>query len=423
MNDNNSNHNLIPELDSERWECRSPRETLAPQFERRKVNGEPVLIIGTNGKFENYGKWVCTVPDIQGGATYWFSIKYHAQSVSYENVSIYVMLTWKAESGIRISRDYADNILKGKDGWNELYRVIDVPAEALILEVELAFRWSDNGSVSWKKPSLTKAKPVIHRKIKVATTLITKFHNNLYDNLSSILNTIDKAGKEKPDIICLSEAVYSGNVNLPLIEKSESIPGRLTNAVSEKARIYGTHIIVDLLEKEGEHIYNTAVLIGRNGQIIGKYRKTHLPLSEAEWGVEPGNDYPVFDTDFGRIGIMICWDHWFPEVARILRIKGAEVLFVSTMGNAYIQSIARAVDNGVHVVVAGNHGSMPSRIINPEGKIIGEIADEHQGVCVAEIDLDKRYYTPWLSVGTDGEAHSIFLKERRTDTYNILVND
>jgi predicted amidohydrolase len=171
---------------------------------------------------------------------------------------------------------------------------------------------------------------------------------------------------------------------------------------------------------DGERYYNTAVLFDRRGAIVGRYRKTHLPLAEAESGVTPGSDYPVFETDFGTVGILICWDHWFPETARILRTRGAEIILISTIGDAPLQSMARAADNAIPVVVAGADGKTPSRIIDAEGSIIGEIASDGDDVCVREIDLDQRRLRHWLSVGTaDGDPHNLLLKERRTDTYAV----
>jgi predicted amidohydrolase len=107
--------------------------------------------------------------------------------------------------------------------------------------------------------------------------------------------------------------------------------------------------------------------------------------------VTPGSDYPVFETDFGTVGMLICWDHWFPETARILRAGGAEIILITTMGDAPLQSMARAADNAIPVVVAGADGKVPSRIIDADGSIIGEIASDGDDVCVREIDLDRKW--------------------------------
>jgi predicted amidohydrolase len=210
------------------------------------------------------------------------------------------------------------------------------------------------------------------------------------------------------------------------LEAAESIPGHLTQMISDKAKKYNTYIIFSMFERDNGCIYNTAVLIDRKGEIAGKYRKTHLPLCEAEAGVTPGNEYPVFKTDFGTVGMIICWDHWFPETARIIRQNGAEILFIPTLGYAPAQARARAVDNGLYVVVSGrkDYPEDASCIFNPVGELLGTIQDERAGYVIKEIDLEQRYLQYWLSVADGfGEAKSLYLKERRPDTYHKLLDN
>jgi predicted amidohydrolase len=181
-------------------------------------------------------------------------------------------------------------------------------------------------------------------------------------------------------------------------------------------------VIFTMYERDVESIYNTAVLIGRDGQIIGKYRKLHLPLSEVEMGLLPGNEYGVFDVDFGKIGIMTCYDQVFPETARTLSLQGAEIIFVPTMGDEPLITRARARDNGVYVVVSGYNGPESSRIINPMGDEICHVNSETEGMCACELDLNKRFFTYWLSVGAcNGESKSLFNKERRIDIYKASI--
>jgi predicted amidohydrolase len=315
---------------------------------------------------------------------------------------------------------------KAADGWKKLSRKIEVPAEAKSVTVELSLRWTETGSVQWRNPVLVKTEPLKHRKVKVATTLVRAAYDTLEENLDKMLKGIDKTAREaKPDILCLSESLYDFEAELPIEKKAETIPGKLTNAISKKARLYKCYIVFSMIEKDGNSYYQTGVLIGRKGEIAGKYRKTHIPLSEAEYGLTPGSEYPVFETDFGKIGIMVCWDQWFPEVSRILRSKGAEILFVPTMGYTQIQAPARAVDNGVYVVLSDYLRPNNCRIIDPEGRNLAMVSSNAQktgGYAAAEIDLDKKFYSYGLSVGdTNGEPRSIYQKERRVDTYDELI--
>ena len=108
------------------------------------------------------------------------------------------------------------------------------------------------------------------------------------------------------------------------------------------ARQYNLYIVAGLLEKDGNVVYNTAVLIDKKGKIVGKYRKISLPREEIDGGITPGDETPVFDTDFGRIGMMICWDVTFPETARALAKQGAEVIFLPIAGGHLKLAMARA---------------------------------------------------------------------------------
>ena len=139
------------------------------------------------------------------------------------------------------------------------------------------------------------------------------------------------------------------------MESAQPIPGPTTEVLSAKAREHHSWVAMSLLERAGEDVFNTAVLVDREGRIAGKYRKAHLPLEEAERGVTPGREYAVFDTDFGKVGMLVCWDHWFTESVRILRLKGAEMVLLPVAGDIPqhwdVISRARAMDNGVYVAV------------------------------------------------------------------------
>jgi predicted amidohydrolase len=195
--------------------------------------------------------------------------------------------------------------------------------------------------------------------------------------------------------------------------------------LSRKAKQYATYAAASLHEREGSLIYNTAVLIDRYGRLAGKYRKTHLAMTEGENGITPGNDFPVFATDFGKVGLLVCWDNWFSEPARILRLKGAELLLLPIAGDGGLEhwdvvSRARALDNGLYFVSSNTVGDSTSRIIDPSGKVLAE-TNSPFGIVSAEIDLDRELRLRWLSVGPgDGEARSLYIHERRPDTYGPL---
>jgi len=153
------------------------------------------------------------------------------------------------------------------------------------------------------------------------------------------------------------------------------------------------YIVAGLLERDGPVVYNTAVLIDRKGKLAGRYRKVTLPREEIEGGVTPGNSYPVFDTDFGRIGMMICWDLQFPEVSQNLAMQGAEVILMPIWGGNLTLASARAIENQIWLV--SSTYSMKTGIFDPEGELVVE-ANEQAPVAALQVDLNHHKYWPWL---------------------------
>src|SRR5262249_8489638 len=130
-------------------------------------------------------------------------------------------------------------------------------------------------------------------------------------------------------------------------------PGPSTQQLGEAAKRHRLYIVAGLYERDGKAVYNTSVLLGRDGRLVGKYRKVCLPDEEIDGGITPGKDYPVFATDFGRVGMMICWDVSYPEVARELAARGAEVILMPIWGGNETLARARAIENQLYIVASG----------------------------------------------------------------------
>jgi N-carbamoylputrescine amidase len=266
------------------------------------------------------------------------------------------------------------------------------------------------------------------------------------ENVKKAVVKIREAAQKGARIVCLQELFTSlyfcdvedyGNFSL-----AESIPGPTTDILKEVAKELNVVIIASLFEKRAQGIYhNTTAVIDADGQYLDKYRKMHIPDDPAyyeKFYFTPGDlGYKVFKTKFATIGVLICWDQWYPEAARITSLMGAQILFYPTaigwatdqdentnkeQYNAW-QTIQRshAIANGVHVVSVNRvgfeqEGRMKfwggSFIANPFGSLIHQASHDSEEVIVHELELDTtdRYRTHWP-----------FLRDRRIDSYQPIT--
>ena len=151
-------------------------------------------------------------------------------------------------------------------------------------------------------------------------------------NCREFIPFIEDAVKKKADLIVLPETLTHTRTGRTYVDCAESIPGPATDRFGELAKKHDCYIVAGLLERDRHLVYNVAILLGPDGKIVGKYRKTSLPRGEIEGGIAPGRDYPCSRTRFGKVGMMVCYDGFFPEVARQLAFNGAEVIAFPVAG-------------------------------------------------------------------------------------------
>lgn len=237
------------------------------------------------------------------------------------------------------------------------------------------------------------------------------------DNVRDSLERIDALVKEdkRIDLIVLTETfnsrITSGNYDESFITLESDHIKRMRNKAAE----HGIYLSFSFREKTAEGgNANSAILIDRKGEIAAYYRKCHLTLSEKLAGLTPGNEIVVCDTDFGRVGFAICWDLFYPETARMLVKKGAELIINPTAGYSDEMHCQRAADSGAYIVTGGVWGNNCS-VITPEGKIVSNGA--MMGAAVAEIDFNKRYPVKYLAVNSYAERRNVYYREIREDLF------
>jgi predicted amidohydrolase len=405
------------------WSTWAPRAALAADADMVEAAGQGALRLRSRG-YHSFGKWTARVARIEPRKTYRFEVLYRPEGIENEQVSVDAILSWCRNAACTefVQRDYVDRMAPEGE-WRRLRRELRAPEEAVALRVELGLRLSEHGAVTWSRPRLAEVPAAVHRTARIVTTRVVEYPATLSGSLELIGALLDRAALEKPDLVLLTETFTDNGSHRPVTEAAQPIPGPTTEVLSAKARQHRTWVAMSLLERSGEDVFNTAVLVDREGRIAGKYRKVHLPLEEAERGVTPGREYAVFDTDFGKVGMLVCWDHWFTESVRILRLKGAELVLLPVAGDVPqhwdVISRARAIDNGVYIASSIGGGNLPSRIVAPTGEVLAETPE---GLAVATVDLDRAPRVLWLSVGNaDGDPKSLYLKERRPDTYAPLA--
>jgi N-carbamoylputrescine amidase len=274
-------------------------------------------------------------------------------------------------------------------------------------------------------------------------------------NLAAACEWVRKAARDGAKLVCLPELFrtqyFCQREDPALFDLAEPIPGPSSNALADVAKQEGVAIIASLFERRAAGVYhNTAAVLERDGSLLGTYRKMHIPddpLYYEKYYFTPGDkNFRAWDTSAGKVGVLVCWDQWFPEGARLTALRGANVLFYPTaigwhpaekaehgesQHDAW-KTIQRshAIANGVYVAVANRagmeHGDIRgnraqgeglefwggSFIADPFGRVLAEASHDQEEILTAEVDL---------SLLEEQRRHWPFLRDRRVDAYAGLT--
>jgi N-carbamoylputrescine amidase len=268
------------------------------------------------------------------------------------------------------------------------------------------------------------------------------------ENLARAEQRIAEAARAGAQIVCLQELFRSEyfcrDERADLFDLAEPVPGPTTERLARLAKDAGVTVVASLFERRAPGLYhNTAAVLNPDGQLAGIYRKMHIPddpLYFEKFYFTPGDlGFKVFATRYGRLGVLVCWDQWYPEAARLTALRGAEILFYPTAigwhpsekaehgaaqhGSWELIQRSHAVANGCYVVSVNRTGHEgdpaggiefwgQSFVADPSGAILAKASADQEEILVAPLDLGR------LDVQ---RTHWPFLRDRRIDAYGEIT--
>lgn len=400
------------------WRALAPRDEIRPRFTIESEGGVAHLAIATDAREGLHGYWTRAFP-VEGGRHYRFHVLQKTSGLALPRRSAVIRVLWQDGQGKPVLTDeplvsgvlpgftpraepeYPAEIQARTDGWFEVSGTYRAPPQATQAAVELHLQWAANARVEWRGVALNETAAPAPRKVRLASVHYRpQGGKSPLDNCREFAPLIADAARQRADLVVLPETLTFYRMRRSYAECAEPIPGPSTDYFGTLAREHNLYIVAGLLERDGPLVYNVAALLGPDGKFIGKYRKVALPRGEIEGGIQPGHEYPVFETRFGKLGLMICYDGFFPEVARQLTLRGAEVIAWPVWGCNPLLAGARACENHVFLVSSTyediSRNWMLSAVYDRAGRTLAH-AEKWGSVVVAEVDLNAR--TLWPSLG------------------------
>jgi predicted amidohydrolase len=378
--------------DPEVWEAFAPRETLRPEF---KVESDRLAISGA-GNAHEFGYWRRSVP-VTGGGDYQLQVRFRVNGEVDIPLNVLNMVVWTEPDAERRSspHDHISHLWRS-DGAVRGEGRFSVPARATVAEIQLGLRFAPQGAVEWDRVELTPCERAAPRRVRVTAV---RWHGQegatLEDNREALAGLVDQAGSQASDLVLLPEYAVHSRSGETGFEVSEQVPdGPSCKVFAHKAKEHEVNVCANVIERDGDLIFNTAVLFDRQGNLVGRYRKVHPYWPEEVWdGITPGDDLPVFSLDVGTVGIMTCYDSWFPETSRLLALRGAELILFPSAGYEPALLPARAIDNRCYVVASSLDS--PGMIVDTLGHTLAATSD---GIATLAVDLARRP-TPHANAG------------------------
>lgn len=393
------------------WTRWAARDEIAPRtwVDSLRDRGESgALAVSGASNAAAYGGWRKQVDGVAAGGWYRLTAHYALDGIGQEPYQVVARLAWRDASGKSVGRPEYAVETKRLEAWRRTSIEAPAPEGAASAVLELYLGHAPQGTVWWDEISFEAVAEPAPRLVRVAAiNLRPRKTGSAEASVGRFLELIAEKVDSDVDVILLPEGISVVGSGKTYPEVAETIPGPITERLGKAAKAKNAYLVAGLYERDGQAIYNTSVLIDRQGRLAGKYRKVYLPREEIEGGLTPGSDYPVFETDFGKIGMMICWDIQYADPARALALRGAELLLTPIWGGDETLAKARALENHVYLATSGY--DFPTYVMDPRGELLA-VAAEEGSVAVATLNLNKRFPQPWL-----GEMRGRFFHELRLD--------
>jgi len=376
------------------WDCGTPREGIRPPLSR----GQGVILAALpSGLSTGWLRQTIPVPPELAGR--WLQLTARVRLRGDQNwpENVRVLAAWKAEpkpGGWSPPRRFAPR--PRREGNMLLFQqAFPIPPRCESITLEFMQMGGTKGSAELLSMTLLPCPKPAPRQVRAASAFYQpKGRNRTWEqNLAGLDELTAQAKAKGCDLVLFGEGISVVGTGKSYVDVARPIPGPHADGLARVARKHGVFLCAGLYERDGEAAYNTAVLLDRTGKLVGKYRKVHLPYSEIEAGLTPGTEFPVFDTEIGRIGIQVCYDHHFTESARNLAVNGAEIILTPIWGdlrsdgdvyNATASS--RALDNGVFYMMSV-YSLKRSLIADPHGRILAATSGDEPNLAIADLDL------------------------------------
>ncbi len=373
------------------WSIVAGNPALKPLFQLVSRQGEKhALMAEGNGRRECYG-YLRHPVRLAGGKTYRLRARFRFSG--FEDVNrhlVHGVFAQNFNNGILRYRREGDSII-GEGHFPG-------PPEDRDGEVRLYFRYSAKGRVWWDQVSLEECEPIPPRLVKVAVSWGR-------GDLKHWERWLDAAGSSGADVALMPE-MFNG-IEDPM--KAEPADGPSRKLMASKARQWKMHVSGTAYVQRGDLAFNSAPLFDREGKLLGVYDKNMAYEPELDLGATPGEGFPVFQTDLGKIGIMICYDSWFPETVQLLALKGAELILFPNAGYYTELMHARSADNGVFLAAssldnpagvwdsAGNKAGeeRPDPTCYGPSAVLNFQRDDETRLFLATVDLSKKVSPAW----------------------------